>query len=142
MQKNIFKAKSVWYPYFTKCEMGEVMNLGARIRKLREEAGLTQLAFAKILNINNSTLSQYESGDRIPSDATKVKIADHFDISLDYLLGRTEQKGRSSTQLYPAISSEEMALLAAYRAATPEDRAIIDNIVLRYAQSGKAKNLA
>ena len=48
------------------------MELGTRIKNLREEAGLTQLAFAKILNINNSTLSQYESGDRIPRDATKV----------------------------------------------------------------------
>lgn len=38
------------------------------------------------------SFSQYESGDRIPSDATKVKIADFFGVSLDYLLGRTDTK--------------------------------------------------
>lgn len=65
------------------------MDVGTRIKNLREESGLTQLAFAKILNINNSTLCQYESGDRIPSDDIKGRIADYFCVSMDYLMGRT-----------------------------------------------------
>lgn len=74
------------------------MNIGRRIKNLREEHGLTQLAFAKILNVNNSTLSQYESGDRVPSDATKVKIANYFQVTLDYLMGRTDEKVQSPTE--------------------------------------------
>lgn len=64
--------------------------LGERIKMLRNEYGLTQLELSLKLNIGNTTLSQYESGQRIPSDEIKMKICDYFDVSMDYLLGRVE----------------------------------------------------
>lgn len=73
------------------------MDLASRIKQLREGAGLTQLELAKILQVSNSTLSQYESGARVPSDEMKAAIADYFRVSLDYLYGRTNQKQPSST---------------------------------------------
>lgn len=66
------------------------MDIGDRIRKLREKNNLSQLELAKKLQISNSTLSQYESGARTPSDDIKLKIADFFDVSTDYLLGKTD----------------------------------------------------
>ena len=63
--------------------------LGNRIAELRKGNNLSQIEFAKILNISNTTLSQYESGKRIPSDDVKLHIADYFNVSLDYLFGRT-----------------------------------------------------
>lgn len=72
------------------------MGLASRIKQLREGAGLTQLELAKILQVSNSTLSQYESGARVPSDEMKATIADYFNVSLDYLYGRTNQKHISS----------------------------------------------
>lgn len=62
--------------------------LGGNIKELREAKNLTQRELAKILNVANSTLSQYESNIRIPSDDVKVQIADFFNVSIDYLLGR------------------------------------------------------
>ena len=76
---------------------GDDMDLASRIKQLREGAGLTQLELAKILQVSNSTLSQYESGARVPSDEMKAAIADYFRVSLDYLYGRTNQKQPSST---------------------------------------------
>lgn len=64
--------------------------LGKRIELLRNENNLNQLELAKILNIGNTTLSQYESGKRIPSDDIKLKIADYFNVSLDWLLGKSD----------------------------------------------------
>lgn len=64
--------------------------LGSRIRDLREKNDISQIELSKKLNISNTTLSQYESGKRIPSDEIKLKIADHFNVSIDYLLGRTD----------------------------------------------------
>lgn len=72
------------------------MDLASRIKQLREGAGLTQLDLAKILQVNNSTLSQYESGARVPSDEMKASIADYFGVSLDYLYGRTNQRQSSN----------------------------------------------
>jgi len=70
---------------------GDGMDLGQRIKMLRENANLTQIELAKTLKINNSTLSQYESGARVPSDDIKIAIANYFGVSLDYLL-RGEKK--------------------------------------------------
>ena len=61
--------------------------LGKKIKFLREEKELSQLEFAKTLNISNSTLSQYEAGNRMPGDEIKKKIAEYFNVSLDYLMG-------------------------------------------------------
>ena len=67
--------------------------LGIRIKQLREKHSMTQKELAKKLNVSNSTMSQYESGVRVPSDTTKLKIASLFDVSTDYLLGRREAHG-------------------------------------------------
>ena len=63
--------------------------IGSRIKILREQSGLNQKELASKLQIANSTMSQYESGQRIPSDDLKLKIAELFNVSTDYLLGRT-----------------------------------------------------
>ncbi|MDA3733613.1 helix-turn-helix transcriptional regulator [Niameybacter massiliensis] len=62
--------------------------LGTRVKELRLYHGLSQSELSKILNIGNSTLSMYESNSRIPGDDVKQKIADYFNVSIDYLLGR------------------------------------------------------
>lgn len=69
--------------------------LGNRIRLLRENAGMSQLELSQALHIGNTTLSQYESGKRIPSDTIKAAIAQYFHVSVDYLLGLTDVKEKS-----------------------------------------------
>lgn len=64
--------------------------LGQRLRELRENREISQIELARYLNISNTTLSQYETGKRVPSDEIKIKIADYFNVSIDYLLGRTD----------------------------------------------------
>ncbi|PYG87348.1 transcriptional regulator with XRE-family HTH domain [Ruminiclostridium sufflavum DSM 19573] len=73
--------------------------IGKRIKKLREKNNLNQLEFSKILNISNTTLSQYEAGNRTPSDEIKEKVADYFNVSVDYLLGRTERCNQATANL-------------------------------------------
>ena len=74
----------------------KISKLGNNIKSLREQCSLTQIEFAKILNISNTTLSQYEAGNRVPSDEIKWKIADFFDVSVDFLIGRTEDNSAYS----------------------------------------------
>lgn len=66
--------------------------IGARIRQLRLSAGMTQRDLAQRINVGNTTLSQYESGARVPSDEVKIKIASVFGVSVDYLLGASSER--------------------------------------------------
>lgn len=86
------------------------MSLGRRIRSLREQAQVTQKDLAKELNMANSTLSQYESDLRVPSDAVKSRLADYFGVTVDYLLGReasalngTHPSGRAGGLRIPVL---------------------------------------
>ncbi len=63
-----------------------------RIRNLREDADLTQQQMADLLFINRRTYSSYETGVRMISSEMLSKIADIFDTSVDYLIGRTNEK--------------------------------------------------
>lgn len=81
-------------------------SIGTRIKDLRKENHLTQKEFAKILNIQNTTLSQYENGINTPSDEIKVMIADYFKISLDYLFCRTEIRNNNINLPNNVLSTE------------------------------------
>jgi len=63
-----------------------------RLKKLRKEHGLTQEELADILKITRSRLSMYEQGKREPSFEMQEAIADYFNVDLDYLMGRTDNK--------------------------------------------------
>ena len=63
-----------------------------RFRDLREDADMTQAELAAILHVRQSTLSQYENGQRqIPLNLL-VQLALYFDTSTDYLLGLTNER--------------------------------------------------
>ncbi|MCL2773807.1 MAG: helix-turn-helix domain-containing protein [Oscillospiraceae bacterium] len=61
-----------------------------RIKKLRSDNNLTQKQLAKILNVNEFSVQRYEYGTR-PSLDTLIALADYFNVSLDYLVGRTDK---------------------------------------------------
>ena len=63
-----------------------------RIRDLREDADMTQTQIAAILHCSQRVYSNYERGDiDIPTDIL-IKLADYHNVSVDYLLGRTDKK--------------------------------------------------
>ena len=61
-----------------------------RLKELRKKAALTQVEFAKKINVANGTVGNWESGNRQPDHEMLTKLADFFDVSVDYLLGRTD----------------------------------------------------
>lgn len=77
-----------WFKMKVKTRFGE------RIRKLREDAGINQPQFAQALEVKTATINRYENDIREPEYATLIKIADYFNVSVDYLLGRTENRKR------------------------------------------------
>jgi transcriptional regulator with XRE-family HTH domain len=66
------------------------MNIGSRISQLRDSRGWTQEELSQALGISRAALSHYEKNRREPDSETLTKMADVFNVSLDYLVGRTE----------------------------------------------------
>ncbi len=64
---------------------------------LRKDAGLTQDQLAAILKINKHSISSYERGKSEPPDAIKIEIAKYFRVSIDYLLGLTDDPNPHET---------------------------------------------
>ena len=64
--------------------------IGERLFDLRKDAGLTQDELAAILKINKHSISSYERDKSEPPDAIKIEIAKYFGVSVDYLLGLTD----------------------------------------------------
>ncbi len=62
-----------------------------RIRNIREDKDLTQAQMANYLNIHQTTYSDYEIGKLNIPIAVLIRIADLFDTSIDYLVGRTDE---------------------------------------------------
>ncbi|MCT4564039.1 MAG: helix-turn-helix domain-containing protein [Maledivibacter sp.] len=65
---------------------------GNRLRELRKDKLLNQPELSGVINVSPSNISYYEQGKSFPSVETLYIIADFFDVSIDYLLGRTDRK--------------------------------------------------
>lgn len=65
---------------------------GDRLKELRENQGMTQGFLAELLNVSRQSIGGYENNNVDPGMDILVNIADIFNISLDYLLCRTEEK--------------------------------------------------
>lgn len=60
-----------------------------KLKEIRKAKGISQLKLALDLNMSQNTISRYETGEREPGINELIKIADYFNVSVDYLLGRT-----------------------------------------------------
>lgn len=65
-----------------------MMTIGKRLRQLRENSGLTQPELAEKLGVNQSTITRYENGTKIPTLPVAIQMADIFGCSLDSLVER------------------------------------------------------
>ena len=75
-----------------------------RIKELREKKGLSQEELAKKLNISQQAIRLYEKGDREPKLETWQKLADFFNVPVDYLLGISKDR---STLTIDDLNPEE-----------------------------------
>lgn len=65
------------------------MTLGKRMIRLREDKNIKQIDAARDLGISNVVLNRYEKNERVPDKDMLKTIADYYNCSVDYLLGRT-----------------------------------------------------
>lgn len=69
-------------------------SFGSRIRELRKERNMVQQDVADAFSIRVRTYQGYEYGESYPDVTKLIAIADYFDVSLDYLVGRSDVRER------------------------------------------------
>ena len=89
-----------------------------RLRYLRKLHALSMKELGSLLGLAESTISLYEKGKRQPDNETLVKIAEYFNVSVDYLLGRENEKTPPAAEL----TEDERELLNNFRALNPTMR--------------------
>ena len=65
-----------------------------RLKALRASKGIKQSDLADLIGVRNTTVSMMEGGQRAPSAEVMYSLADYFDVSLDYLVGRSDEPRR------------------------------------------------
>lgn len=92
-------------------EKGAAVSMN-RIRDLREDLDLRQIDVARATGIDQKTLSNYETGKTNPDSYAIIRLADFFNVSADYLLGRTEQKSIDIEKILVKIETLKSELSA------------------------------
>ena len=77
-----------------------------RMKLLREQHNLSQTDLARILNISRQSYNFYENEKRDPDTEMLIRIADFFNVSLDYLLGRTNDPSPLTQEKTPSYQEE------------------------------------
>ena len=91
--------------------------ISERLKSLREDKDLSQKELAKALGVSPSTIGMYESGKRTPDSEMLTRICDFFNITVDYLLGRTNTKNSLDSLFHGTESkkfSEAVETIAAH----------------------------
>ena len=74
-----------------------------RLKTERKNNNINQTQLAEKLYLDRSSISKYESGKQIPETPTLEKLADFFDVSIDYLLGKTDIRNYDDTSSLDSI---------------------------------------
>lgn len=81
------------------------MDFGTRLKELRQKKKLTQQQLGDIIHVSKVSVSGYERGERSPDRETLTSIADYFDVSTDFLLGR-DNKNIGNVKIAGTIPEE------------------------------------
>lgn len=106
------------------------MAFAGRLKELRKEAHLTQVELAKRLGIGQSSYADWERGKKKPTQENLIKIAQFFNVPLDYLVGNTESKGAE-------IDNIELLFRMNSNGLTDEEKAVFKKELIEFMEKRK-----
>lgn len=88
-----------------------------RLKKLRTEKQISQAELATVLNISNRTISMYEQGNSEPTIETLSKMANYFNVTTDYLIGRSDGRTLENQEIHKSLglTDESIATLNIFK---------------------------
>lgn len=115
------------------------MDFGKRLRLLRLQHKFSQNDLAKEFKISSATLSQYENGKRLPDLNTVIKIANFFNVSIDYLVCRTDYnykidngeiyESKFNKDIMEILGYKNIELIYKLKNLEPDEKALIQDIL-------------
>lgn len=103
-----------------------------RIKELRLAAGKSQAELADIVGVNKQAISQYERGVRYPRPEIMEALTDYFNVSTEFLMGRTEVSPL-------LITPDERRILEAYRRLDTYNRSVLERMASALAECPRTK---
>lgn len=108
------------------------MTIAERIKKLRQERNWTQVTLADKMGINQKQISAYERGVNLPSTDILIKLAETFDVTLDYLAFESKgQQGKLNIQDRELLRRFEMVDTLSDKEKTLA-KEILDLVILKH----------
>lgn len=106
----------------------EDMGIGQRMQRLREEDGMTQEELGEKLGVSQGTVSQWESGKRVPGGEAVKAMAELFDTTADFILGIVDEEIKL-VPYFRELKEEEELLMQAYAQLTGRQKRIVEELV-------------
>lgn len=102
------------------------------LKKLREEEGISQKALAERIGVSQQSINKYENHNIEPDIETMIRIADHFNTSVDHLIGRTPIRRMIEPAYTLVLNKEEQSLIEAFRTLTATQRKTVYTVATSY----------
>lgn len=100
---------------------------GFRLKELREERGVSMMTLAKAIGVSDTAVCKWENQDSEPKLSYIIKLADYFNCTADYLIGRSDDFGGYIEQTQ--LNEEETVILKNFRSLSPQTRVIAAEIM-------------
>ena len=110
------------------------------LNKLLDDKQFTAYKLSKALNISQGLMSDYKNGIRTPTTANLIKIADYFNVSVDYLLGRTDENYKPPKNVY-TLSDQEQSLIEFFRQLPKQDQSQVERYSRLLVQDNDQSNV-
>lgn len=109
-----------------------------KLKELRNNAHISQSTLAKALFVSQQAVAKWEIGTASPNPEMIKKIAEYFDVSIDYLLGRAEQQKEPATNTDDELDDNIKSFIEQIRTMSKEDLELL-NSIMDYVRSKRDK---
>lgn len=102
------------------------------LKKLREEAGVSQQLLATTIGVSQQSINKYENHNIEPDIETLIRIADYFETSVDYLVGHTDIRRKIEPLCACELNEIEMTIVQLYQRLSTKQRETIMLVMQSY----------
>ena len=100
-----------------------------RIRELRKQTGLTMKQLGEVVDLAESTISQYETGKRQPDNETLLRLGEYFGVTVGYILGAENERTPAESGKGDVLDEVDVAFYGEFKELSEDDKEIVRGMV-------------